>query len=102
VLSCRAEASASSGGEGAEDTYVAGFVAGIVDRRFGDEGAVSEARVAQQAAEGRGPDGAFADVLVTVEFGTHRGLGVVAMPDADRVESDGGFDQLGGFDVAVF
>jgi len=95
-----AQAVGSIRGEGFEGGDVAGLVAGVVDGSFGDEGAVGESRIVQQAAEGRCADGSFADVLMAVELGTECGLGIVAVPDLDGVEADGCANLLHGVGIA--
>ena len=58
----------SAGGQDTEGHDVAHLVAGFVYGGFGDEGRVGKAVIVEQAAEGFGTDGAFADVLVAVEL----------------------------------
>ena len=53
--------------------YVSAVVARFVDGRFGDEGAMAKARIIEQAPEWLDTDGAFADVLMTVELRSSRG-----------------------------
>lgn len=88
------------GSKGFEGGDVAGLITGVVDWGFCDEGAVGEARVMQQAAEGGCADGSFANMLVAVELGAEGGLGVVAVPDLDGVDADGCADLLHGVGVA--
>ena len=48
-----------------------------------------EARIVEQPAERLDAHGSLPDVLVPVELRSARGLGVVAVPDADGVEGHG-------------
>jgi len=64
------------------------LITNLVDGSFGDEGAVGEALVVEQTAEGLNADGSLPDVLVPVELGATRRFGVVAVPDADGIECD--------------
>ena len=73
--------------EALQHAQVALLVAGLVDRGLGDEGCVSEALVVEQSAEGLDAHGSLPDVLMPVKLGTARGLGVVAVPHAHRVEA---------------
>lgn len=87
-------------GEREERLDVAAVVAGLIDGRFGDEGAVGEAGVVQQAAEGWEADGSLSNVLVAVEAGAARSFGIVHVPDADGIETDGAANQSDGFLIA--
>jgi hypothetical protein len=68
---------------------VASIVSRFVDWRLRDEGSVSQARMVQQPAEGFEADGSLPDMLMTIEFRSANRFGVVAMPDAHVLQSDG-------------
>ena len=80
--------------------HIALLVAGLVDRSFGDEGAVVETRIVEQPAERIESHGSLPDVLVAIELGTARGFGIVAVPDTDSFEGDGRSNLLHRFGVA--
>src|SRR5205807_7898150 len=58
-------------------------------RCFGDEGCVSQARIVQQTAKWFRADASLPDVLMSIEFGAARGFGVVTVPDADVLQTNG-------------
>src|SRR5579863_6453243 len=85
---------------------IALFIAVVIDRRLRNEGAMGEAGIVEQAAERLFADGSFADVLVAIEPGAARGLGVVAMPHPHWIEANRSFNldhrvlvAIGGYDV---
>jgi hypothetical protein len=67
-------------------------VAGLVDRGFGDEGSVCEAKIVQQDAERLFADGSLPDLLVAIEFLAAAGLGVVAVNHLHMAQADGCID----------
>ena len=78
--------------EGFEGVYVGEVVERLVDGGFGEKGGVRGARVIQEAAKRLQADASPANVLVTVETGGALGFGVVAMPDGNVAETDGGIE----------
>ncbi len=93
--SSAADASTARGSEaekGPEGTDVATVVAGAVDGRFAEEGAVraAQSRMIQDSPEGFAPDVPAADVLVAIDVGGEGSLGIVHVDDADVIEAEGG------------
>jgi hypothetical protein len=78
--------------EGPEGADVAAVVAGAVDGRFAEEGALgaAQAGMVEDAAEGFATDVAAANVLVSIDAGGERGLGVVDVEHANVFEAEGG------------
>src|ERR1017187_4239732 len=71
------------------------------DGSLRDECRICQALVIEQATEGFQPDGSLADILVAVQVRAALGLGVVAMPHVHIAQSDGAFQLIEGFVVAV-
>src|ERR1035438_362828 len=66
------------------------LVAGLVHRGFGNEGGVGKALVVEQPPEGLNAYRSLADRFVPVELGAAFGFGVVAVPNAHRIEAHRG------------
>lgn len=70
-----------------QNANIAFVIAWLIDRSFGDKGAVAEAGVVQQTAKRLGADRALADVFVPVQLRSARSFGIVAVPDAHRCKA---------------
>src|SRR5205807_1074939 len=57
-------------------------------RRLGNEGAMVETRIVQNAPECRHPDRPLANMLVAVQLGTSRSLRVIHVPHPHRIEAN--------------
>src|SRR5690348_15579420 len=68
---------------------IAPVVAGLVDRRFRDEGGVGQAGIVQQPPKRLKPDSSLPDMLVAIQARAASRLGVVAVPDAHLGEANG-------------
>ena len=60
-----------------------------IERIGRDEGGMRKAQVIEQNAKRLFADHSLSNVLVAVEFGAARGLGVVAVPDLHVVQANG-------------
>src|SRR3979490_1134010 len=72
--------------------HIPAIVAWLVYRGFGDEGSMGQPQVIQQDAKGFFANGSLPDVLVAIQFRAAGGFGVIAVPDFDIVQADGGVE----------
>src|ERR1700758_325916 len=75
-------------GKALQHAHIPLIIARLVQRRFGDEGAMSKARIVEQSAERLNTNIALPNVLVPVKFRPARSLRIVAMPHPHRLKSD--------------
>src|SRR5215472_11168297 len=73
---------------------ISAVIARIIDRRLCNEGRVSQTEIIQQHAERFLPNHSLPDMFVPIQLRSTRRLGVIAMPDLDAAQSDGGIQML--------
>ena len=79
--------------QAAQCLHILCIVPRLVDWHLGDEGAVAEALVVEQAAKGLESDGTLADLLMPIQLRSAGSLRIVRVPDADIRKADGVLDQ---------
>src|SRR5262249_19756417 len=76
-------------------------VSRCIDGGFGNERGRGETGMVQQSPERFEANRASSDMLVPVEFGAARGLGVITVPDGNVLETDGSVEFLERFPEPV-
>ena len=69
------------GDQGLQRFHISQVVSGIINRRLSNKRARCKPRIVQQPPEWLQPNGSLPDVLVAVQMGAARRLGVVAVPE---------------------
>src|ERR1700722_1895945 len=74
--------------------HVSAIVSRLVNRRLGNEGSMGQPEIVQQNAEWFFSNGSLPDMLMAVKLRSTRGLGVVAVDNANIVQPDSCVEML--------
>ncbi len=85
-----------------QSVHVATVVSRSLDRRFGNKRSMCEAEIIEQNSKRQFADLSLSDLFMTVEFGSARSLGIIAVNNSDVIQTDGGVKLLQSFVDACF